>query len=126
MHKVFVRECWVLHGNSDSLNEVSFSFIFLMMECKTIDMNCRQDQLSCFTIIPNFRVSILEQTDEGVEEFNRINWEIHVAVIESEEIFRDFSLRSILTACNDMLDKFSGIHIEGDNKLVYLVHLYVF
>ena len=88
-------------------------------------MNCRQDQLSCFTIVPNFRVSILEQTNEGIEEFDCVNWEVHVAMIESEKILRDFSLRSVLTACNDMLDKFSGIHIEGDNKLFDLVHLYI-
>ena len=46
-------------------------------------------------------------------------------MIESEEILRDFSLGCVLTACNDMLDELSGIHIEGDNKLVYLVHLNV-
>jgi len=96
-----------------------------MMKGKAIDMNSRQDQVSCFTIIPNLRVSILEQADEGIKEFDRINWEVHVAVIESEEILRDFCLRRVGTACDDMLDKLSGIHVEGDNKLVYLVHLYV-
>jgi len=125
MHKVFVRECRVLHRNPNALNKVSFCFIFLMMKGKAIYMNCWQDQLSCFTIIPYFRVSILEQTDECIKEFYRINREVHVAVIESEEILWDFSLRSVLTASYDMLNEFSGIHIEGDNKLVYLVHLYV-
>jgi len=125
MDKIFVSKCRILHRNPDTFYKISFSFIFLMMEGKPIDMYCRQDQLSCFTIVPNFRVSILEQTNEGIEEFDCVNWEVHVAMIESEKILRDFSLRSVLTACNDMLDEFSGIPIEGDNKLIDLVHLYI-
>jgi hypothetical protein len=125
MDKVFVRECRILHRNPHPLNKISLSFIFLMMKGKAIDMNSRQDQVSCFTIIPNLRVSILEKADEGIKEFDRVNWEVHVAVIESEEILRDFCLRRVGTACDDMLDKLSGIRVEGDNKLFDLVHLYI-
>ena len=69
-----------------SLHEVFFCFVEFMMKREAVDMNHWE------MVFPNKRVSIVEKTNEDVQELDCIHRKVHVAMIEAEKIFRNSSL----------------------------------
>ena len=117
-----------LHGFTDPGDEVLGRYIFVFLGREAI--NVYHGKTECLGIgrvlEPNVRITITEQTHEGVTEFDSVSWQVHVAMVETKELFGNNTvILSYITLLDAHLDERSGVHIECFDPGLDLVHLYV-
>ena len=81
-------ELRVTHCLANSLNEEAQSPVLSWLICEAVNVDHWQVKLAILPL-PESLVCLIEGADEAVKELNRVHRQVHHAVVELQEVWRD-------------------------------------
>ena len=116
---IIFRELWELESLGDALDEEPKCFVALLFECKSVDMDERKLNFCLVGTQPDRLVSIIECSDEAVQELYCIDWQVHVTVIKSQKVLGDCKLgRSLIVFIDQHAEELPRVHVERKHPFV--------